>query len=192
MALSPQTTSSGFLLPSIHSAPPFFTQQPNQATQAIVTDHWTRLILSYARHRRLFTVRLDDAQASGNDWDEVFRNTRINRRLLPSHLAYILDDMVATNKAVYDPPKQSNSAILYWRTPDEWAEVLYDWAETTGQLNTILTFYDIIEPSVPSQLSGIPLALLRKAIATLGKSNRAQLITIADGEGVRFLAQSGK
>ena len=72
----------------------------------------------------------------------------------------------------------------------------YDLSLTFGKediLNTILTFYDIIEPSVPSQLSGIPLALLRKAIATLSKSNRAQLITIADGEGVRFLtAQSGK
>jgi len=189
MALS---TPSGFLLPSIHSAPPFFTQQPNQATQATITDHWIRLILSYARHRQLFTVRLDDAQAAGNDWDEVFRNSRINRRLLPSHLSHILEDMVSRQLAVYEPPKQTNSAILYWRSPDEWAEVLYDWADSTGQLNSILTFYDIIEPALPSDLSGMPLALLRKAITILTKSNRAQLIAVADGEGVRFLPTTGK
>lgn len=60
-------------------------------------------------------------------------------------------------------------------------------ADSTGQLNTILTFPDIIEPPVPSQLSGIPMTLLRKAIAILAKTSRAQTISVADGEGVRFL-----
>ena len=99
MALSTHTTSTGFLLPSIHSAPPFFTfvchllrnnhllttpavsQQPNPATQATLTEHWTKLILSYARFRRLFTLRVEDAETGGDngDWDEVLRNPRINR-----------------------------------------------------------------------------------------------------------------
>ncbi|OSD05374.1 hypothetical protein PYCCODRAFT_1432538 [Trametes coccinea BRFM310] len=79
MALSPHKTASGFLLPSIHAAPPFFTQQPNPQTQATVTQHWTRLILSYARHRRLFVLRVEDADVPGSDWDEILRNPRINR-----------------------------------------------------------------------------------------------------------------
>lgn len=61
-------------------------------------------------------------------------------------------------------------------------------AISTGQLNTILTFYEIIEPPVPSPLSGIPLPILRKAVGVLGTSNRAQIISVADGEGVRLLA----
>lgn len=61
-------------------------------------------------------------------------------------------------------------------------------ADSTGQLNTILTFYEIIEPPVPSQLSGIPMTLLRKAIAVLTRTGRAQIISVADGEGVRLLA----
>ncbi|CAL1714312.1 unnamed protein product [Somion occarium] len=187
MSLSPHTTPSGFLLPSIHAAPPFFTQQPNPATQAIVTEQWSRLILSYARHRQLFTVRVEDAEVTGGEWDEILRNDRINRRLRSSHLAYILEQMAAKNQLVYDPPKQSRSALLYWRTPEEWAEVLHEWASTTGQLNTILTFYEIIEPPVPSPLSGIPMQILRKAIHILTKTNRAQIIAVADGEGVRFL-----
>ena len=56
----------------------------------------------------------------------------------------------------------------------------------TGQLNTILTFYEISDPPVPSALSGIPESLLRSAIAVLAKSGRAQLISISDGDGVRF------
>ncbi|KAI0675586.1 ESCRT-II complex vps25 subunit [Trametes maxima] len=191
MALSTHKTQSGFLLPSIHSAPPFFTQQPNPATQASVAQNWTRLILSYARHRGLFVLRAEDADAPGGDWDEILRNPRINRRLLSSHLNAILVDMVDKGHAVYEPPRQTSSVLLYWRSPEEWAQVLYDWANSTGQLNTILTFYEIVEPPVPSPLSGIPLPILRKAVAVLTKASRAQIIAVPDGEGVRFLAGPG-
>ena len=51
-----------------------------------------------------------------------------------------------------------------------------------------MTFYEIVEPPVPSPLEGIPLPILRKAIAVLAKSSRAQTIAVADGDGVRFLA----
>jgi len=59
-------------------------------------------------------------------------------------------------------------------------------ATATGQLNTILTFYEISDPPIPSPLSGIPIPLLRRAITILSRSNRAQIIGVADGEGVRF------
>jgi len=188
MSSSTRTTPSGYLLPSIHSKPPFFTQQPNPASQAVVTEHWTKLILSYARHRKLFYLRVEDAETPGSDWDEILRNDKINRRLLPSHLSYLLADMVSKNKATYEPPKQRRTVLLYWRLPEEWAEVLHDWATSTGQLNTILTFYEIIEPPVPSPLSGIPPSLLRRAVSILTKTSRAQIIAVSDGEGVRFLA----
>ena len=61
-------------------------------------------------------------------------------------------------------------------------------ASSTGQLNTIMTFYEIVEPPVPSPLAGVPLPVLRRAIAVLARSARAQTIAVADGEGVRFLA----
>ncbi|KIK04571.1 hypothetical protein K443DRAFT_411620 [Laccaria amethystina LaAM-08-1] len=190
MALSTQTITTGFLLPSIHSAPPFFTQQPNPSTQSIATEQWVRLILTYARHRKLFVLRVEDTETGGSDWGEILRNERINRKVLPSHLSSILEAMVAKNVAAYDPPKQTRSVLLYWRLPEEWADVLHEWATSTGQLNTILTFYDITDPPIESPLSNIPVPLLRKAIAILVKSGRAQSIGVADGEGVRFFTPS--
>jgi ESCRT-II complex subunit VPS25 len=113
--------------------------------------------------------------------------------------------MVERNFAAYEPPKQTRSVLLYWRLPEEWAEALHSWvsiflstkyrqrkyfkATSTGQLNTILTFYDITDPQVESQLSGSPIPLLRKAISNLSKTGRAQLIGVADGEGVRIFAE---
>ncbi|EKM81636.1 hypothetical protein AGABI1DRAFT_105162, partial [Agaricus bisporus var. burnettii JB137-S8] len=188
MPLATHKAPSGFLLPSIHSAPPFFTQQPNPVSQAVVTDHWIKLILSYARYRRLWTLRLEDVETPGSDWDEIVRNTRIKRRLLPAHLSAILATMVQRGCAAYEPTKQIRSVLLYWRLPEEWADALHRWAVDTGQLNTIMTFYEITDPQIASPLSGIPASLLKKAISILSKSGRAQTISIADGEGVRFFA----
>jgi len=65
-------------------------------------------------------------------------------------------------------------------------------ATSTGQLNTILTLYEIANPPVSFVLSGIPESLLRNAIAILAKSGRAQLISISDGDGVRLFLRSVK
>ena len=48
-------------------------------------------------------------------------------RLPPSHLEYIISQMVSGNLAVYEPVKQTRSVLLYWRLPEEWAEVLHEW-----------------------------------------------------------------
>lgn len=110
MALSTHTTTTGklglnicyrsahlllgFLLPSIHSQPAFFTsvlewfcsdaswnenrQQVHPGSLITQTDAWKTLILKYARHRKLFTIRVEDCEAPGNEWAEVLRNERIN------------------------------------------------------------------------------------------------------------------
>jgi dethiobiotin synthetase len=61
-------------------------------------------------------------------------------------------------------------------------------ASSTGQLNTILTFYEITSPPLESQLTDLPLTLLRRAIGHLQKTGRAQIIEAADGGGVRLFA----
>ncbi|KAG6910915.1 hypothetical protein DXG01_006598 [Tephrocybe rancida] len=205
-----RTSESGasFLLPSIHSAPPFFTlvsQQPNPSTDAIAVEQWSQLLLAYARHRRLFFLRVEDAETADNHWVEALRNERINRmsrssfaaeltggsasgKVLPPYLSHILSAMVAKDLAAYEPQKQTRSVLLYWRSPDAWAETLHSWATETGQLNTIMTFYDITDPPIRSELTDMPIPLLRKAIGILGKTGRAQIIGVADGEGVRIFA----
>ena len=48
-------------------------------------------------------------------------------RVLPTHLSDLLVALVSRDQAAYEPPKQTRSVLLYWRTPDEWAQVLHDW-----------------------------------------------------------------
>jgi ESCRT-II complex subunit VPS25 len=39
----------------------------------------------------------------------------------------MLAAMVDKNVAAYEPAKQTRAVLIYWRLPEEWAEVLYDW-----------------------------------------------------------------
>ena len=34
---------------------------------------------------------------------------------------------------------------VYWRRPEEWATVLAEWVEETGQRNTVLTLYELTQ-----------------------------------------------
>ena len=52
-------------------------------------------------------------------------------RLKPGLLAHILDVMVSKNLAVYEPAKQTRAVLLYWRLPEEWAEVLHEWVRVS-------------------------------------------------------------
>lgn len=183
---------SGYKLPSIHAFPPFFCFQPAAKTRVSQDDQWVQLILSYARFRRLFTLTVDDAEKTGSDWEEVLINERINRRLTKQQVRTLLQMLVARGQATYEPPRQDDSVLLYWRKPGEWAEVLHSWAVSTGQLNTIMTFYEIQAPSLPSELSDIPTPLLKRAIDILTKTNRAQIIESGEGDGVRFFAGSDR
>ena len=89
-------------------------------------------------------LRIEDAETAGSDWKEILYNERINRtnantnnayfiltknagRMLSAYLSDILATMVGKNVAAYEPAKQTRAVLVYWRLPDEWAEVLYDW-----------------------------------------------------------------
>ena len=48
-------------------------------------------------------------------------------RILPEFLMFLMEQLVAKNLAAFEPPKQDRSVVLYWRTPEEWGEVLHEW-----------------------------------------------------------------
>jgi hypothetical protein len=139
-------------------------QQPHPATNATVTDHWITLLLTYARHRKLFVLRVEDTETAESEWHEILRNERINRalllnlcvpsnngfagKMLPSYLSTIIATMVSKNLATYDPPGQTRSALLYWRLPEEWAEVLHGWVRCSS------TFIRMLSKILPGDIDG--------------------------------------
>ena len=41
--------------------------------------------------------------------------------------------------------KDRNTALIYWRNPEEWAAVIAEWVEETVQKGVVLTVYELTE-----------------------------------------------
>lgn len=64
-------------------------------------------------------------------------------------LQELLTEMVKTGKASWCPSIKSGnkaqSALIYWRKPEEWAQIIYKFVERIGGIGSIFTVYDLIE-----------------------------------------------
>ncbi|WWD21661.1 hypothetical protein CI109_106147 [Kwoniella shandongensis] len=178
-------SSTGFEFPAIWNFPPFFTLQPNPSTLSHQLELWRNLVLSWARHDRVFEVNTE------GDVGDVFNNKTIKRRLLPPSLKRLMLEMVKNGEAAPDPPKQDTRYLLYWRKPDEWGDLIYTWVTDNGLNASIMTFYEITDGDLShtTEFYELPTPLLRKALESLVKRGKAQLLEGKGevGEGVRFL-----
>ncbi|KAK8847571.1 hypothetical protein IAR55_005430 [Kwoniella newhampshirensis] len=177
--------STGFEFPAIWNFPPFFTLQPNPSTLSHQLELWRNLVLNWARHDRVFEVNAD------GEVGEAFHNKRIKRRLLPPSMKRLMVEMVKNGEAAPDPPKQETRYLLYWRKPDEWGDLIYAWVTENGLNASIMTFYEITDGDLShtTEFYELPPPLLRKALESLVKRGKAQLLEGQGevGEGVRFL-----
>lgn len=85
--------------------------------------------------------------------------------------------MAEAGDAAVDPPKQSANYLIYWRKPEEWATIIYDWVSDNGFLNTIMTFYEIVDGDL-SQATGKSPALV------LGCACRSRMWLLARATGL--------
>ncbi|KAG7527693.1 hypothetical protein FFLO_06680 [Filobasidium floriforme] len=183
--LRPYTSSSGFTYPAIWSFPPFFTLQPNPQTFAHQLTLWTRLILSWAKYHRVF--RIDAGAADGGDCREVLENKSIGRRLLPTSIRQLVSSMEKEGLLSPDPPRQPNTFLIYWRKPEEWGSMIYDWVIENGMGGSIMTFYEITDGDMAhtTEFHQLPPVLLRRSLETLVKRGKAQIVK-GEAEGVKF------
>ncbi|TFB07546.1 Vacuolar protein-sorting-associated protein 25 [Trichoderma ghanense] len=193
---SPQTATS-FPFPREYSFPPFFTRQPNLAIHHAQLTKWSALVLSYARHHRLFRLVVSSAAES-----ELFHNRAINRRLSPADVREVLDFMrkdgraefVRGNAGAADGGAAAAAAaagdvvLLYWRKPEEWAALVEAYVEETAQKGSVLTVYELTEGENTrgTEFHGMDNQVLMKALNILVKQGKAQIFGSEDSLGVKF------
>ncbi|MCJ1360418.1 MAG: hypothetical protein MMC33_010423 [Icmadophila ericetorum] len=80
------------------------------------------------------------------------------------------------------------TAWIYWRRPEEWAEVLSNWVEETAQKNIVLTLYELTEgeTTLSQEFHSMDPKVLQKSLAVLVKRGKAQIFGIEDEQGVKF------
>ncbi|KAK9768013.1 hypothetical protein K7432_001697 [Basidiobolus ranarum] len=181
-----KSSSQTFKFPSIHNFPPFYTQQPTQSTWQHQIQLWSNLILSYYRHHKLCVLELT------NELDkELFNNSKINRKLDLVTLQTIIDELVKQGMAEWLPPTtQKSRALIFWRKPEDWASMIYNWVKESGQTNTVLTVFEILHGENTEDLEFHELddILFQKALKILIDQGKAQTLTgtSSDDMGVKF------
>ncbi|GAC92935.1 vacuolar protein-sorting-associated protein [Pseudozyma hubeiensis SY62] len=207
------TETSTFRPPPIHAFPPFYTIQHNPVSRAQQLSQWRALILDYCRHHRIFTLSplpgsSDSSVTKGDASDPhaaLFSNRSIQRSLSPESIRQVLADLVDHKQAAWEEQltsaakskTNSNSnlnakAYIYWKTPIQWADSIYEWVMQTGQNKSIMTLFELNEGELVQSRDfyQLPTPMLRQALKHLSTQGKAQIFAgteADDGEGVKFV-----
>ncbi|KAL0080180.1 ESCRT-II complex subunit-domain-containing protein [Phycomyces blakesleeanus] len=180
---------TSFEFPLMHGFPPFYTRQPTEATWESQIGQWSQVILNYARHHRIFKLDLQQSTSPGGS--DLFENTKIKRRLSFETLQEIIQAMTVQGTAEWEhgPKGPKDHAYIFWRRPEEWATLIWEWVNTNGLNNTVVTLYEITEGDLSEgqEFYGIDSQVLIMAIKVLVKRGDAQLLEGNEGYmGVKF------
>lgn len=140
-SLTDPSSKSEFSFPSHHAYPPLYTLQPTLHTRTRQLQLWRDLLLSYCEHHRIYRLVL----ISAAQWP-LFNNTHISKRISLKDLKEILAWVVSKEGGERGEWIGDGTEMwVYWKRPEEWARVVEEWVDATGQKNTVLTVYELLE-----------------------------------------------
>ncbi|XP_077997606.1 vacuolar protein-sorting-associated protein 25-like [Glandiceps talaboti] len=171
-----------FEWPWQYKFPPFFTLQPNLETRQKQLQAWCSLVLSYHKHKKIFSLDVTEAQSS-----PLFHNTQIDRKLPVDAVHIVLEELRKKGNLEW-ADKSRRRCLIMWRTPEEWGSLLYQWASTNGLLNTVCTLYELVsgDDTSKEEFHGLDMMLLKRSLKTLEAQRKAELISFDGNEGVKF------
>lgn len=138
---SASAPASTFPFPREYHFPPFFTPQPNLTTRHAQLAKWSALVLSYARHHRLFKLSVSTASQT-----DLFHNARLRRRLSLPDIHEVLEFMRKDGRAEFAGSGSGKDVVfVYWKKPDEWAALIEKYIDDTAQRGSVLTVYEMSE-----------------------------------------------
>ncbi|KAL8766347.1 MAG: hypothetical protein Q9209_006874 [Squamulea sp. 1 TL-2023] len=190
-----QQEADTFPFPPTHSFPPFYTLQPTLLTRTSQLAKWSLLIQRYHAHHHRYRLHLPTALSS-----PLFHNTAIHKRLSLASLIEIVDYMVKSDQDggggqraewitnVGGKAAEKNEAWIWWKRPEEWAEVISGWVDRTGQKGVILTFYELVngEAVGGEEWVGMEEEVLARCLTGLVKRGKAQVFGEEGEKGVKF------
>jgi ESCRT-II complex subunit VPS25 len=211
------TAATPFAFPSTYNFPPFFTPQPNSTTRHSQLQKWSSLIQSWCRHHRTYRLSLVDAVDS-----PLFHNAALRKRLDLAEARAVVDWMTKKEEeggggqraewiegaAAGGNTAPKSVAWIWWRRPEEWADVLVDWIDVTGQRGVVLTVFELVQGEATvsqgrslitqtgstengradhlAEFHGMDNDAMMKALNVLVKRGKASVFGNEGEEGVKF------
>src|ERR1700761_7112143 len=116
-----------------YTFPPFFSAQPTALTREAQHKKGSLFIQRYCRHYGIYKLPIAEALDS-----PLFYNKNLDKRLYLKDAKAVIDYMASKDgdeRAEWLGAEKS-VAWIWWRKPEEWATVIANWVEETGQKGT--------------------------------------------------------
>lgn len=130
---------------------------------------WSKVLFDYARYAILHILYLRKAES-----DKPFSNFEERKKALEE----IAEELVNKEQAEW-LSKSKEKLRVYWKSLDNWAEDIYEWAMEISPLEPILIF-EIRESN--REFSKLPNEDIVKIFKMLEKEKRGKIITLDDGQ----------
>lgn len=148
---------------------------------------WGSVILGYCQHKRIFALDIDAAEKT-----VLFNNESIKRKLNKEAITFFLDHLVGQGKAEWTDKRAKKRCIIFWRTPNEWADIIWKWVFDHGYTDSVLTVFELQhgDTSEGTEFHEIDDDILRRALAVIEKNKKCEIIrgSSSDTDGVKFFA----
>eukprot|EP00112_Aurelia_sp_Birch-Aquarium-sp1_P025379 Seg841.3 transcript_id=Seg841.3/GoldUCD/mRNA.D3Y31 product="Vacuolar protein-sorting-associated protein 25" protein_id=Seg841.3/GoldUCD/D3Y31 len=91
----------------------------------------------------------------------------------------------------WEDVKTKNRCVIMWRTPEEWADMIYTWVQNNGLTDTVCTLYELVsgEEAGTQEFKGLDMFILKRALQALERRGKAQILQGEDSNedaGVKF------
>lgn len=163
-----------------YNFPPFFTLQPHIETRAKQLTTWKSLVLEYFKASKLCTLDVREANEL-----PLFNNSSINRCIDQNALIAVLNELQNSGNAV-PIDKQKTRWEVYWHTLEEFGNIVLNYINNSGNLNTILTIHELTEGDdvAGEEFYQLNQDVFVKVLRLLEKNGKCAIIN--ENEGVKF------
>ena len=120
--------SEPFRFPQAYRHPAMWTIQKVIATREEQYKRWSRIIQLYCRHYRMWKLKLNEALTTPLFWN-IESNKRLNLQEARGIVDWMTRDEGLKRAEWASSVGESNVAWIYWRSLDEWAELISHWVE---------------------------------------------------------------
>ena len=123
----------------------YVTPEHQQQLDSWCAD-WSNFIMEYARINIKHIIHIEEERAK-----YPFNNKPVKKRLDREQLQQIGNYIVAQEMGIWWDKKKIRLR-LYWRTLDEWADIIYEWSIKTGRAagaERVMTLFDIQSANQP-------------------------------------------
>jgi len=181
-------SDEGWVPPAFYNFKPFFTLQPVQQTKEKQLKLWRELIMGYHIHHKISSM------PDPYSWT-FFKNTSsgVDRTLSREGIEAVVLSLISEGLAEWENSDQlMQNLIIMTESPACIASQLADWANATGNIDNMVTFYELCSGDGYSDaaFAHIDKNILRRALDVLVEGGKAIVIPgeTGDEDGIKFLA----